>query len=359
MMRMRFVYRRAVTGLLCVGFATFLQGSMCLPNPQPIVDQVTQAFNNALSQLGSTSTQWQMTLNNLENNLVQQGQQTLANQVQSLITRSTAGAFVEVKCTVDFFHSRLSEDLIAILDAFQHKPVPPPVPHFCNVDPSAIDLRLTPSQRPATLNVYGYNLSTSNVTVTVENQNGSSSTAAGFFNVPNEYLATFNIVGYPFLTQNQRVVFTLSNGEKRTIGIDQAPTCGGIGQACCATGTACNPGSGCMSGHCTTCPPPFVPTTKQLLHISDVFDGNNCFGVNNVHHFGGTCDNGQHAEQCLATVVSASSDTSCTVQTFHRNTSNCGCDVLFHSPSDCFKGIHCAITITETTDTPPRPAGCP
>lgn len=358
-MRMRRVYRGAVSGLFCIGLTMLLQGSMCLPSPQPIVDQVTQVFNTALAQLGSSSTQWQMTLNNLENNLVQQGQQTLANQVQSLITRSTAGAFVELKCTVDFFHARLSEDLRALLDGFQGRPVPPPSPHFCNADPSAIDLRLTPGQRPATLNVYGYNLSTTNVTVTVENQNGSHANAGGYFNVPNEYLATFNIVGYPFSTQNQRVVLSLSNGEKWTVGIDQAASCGGIGQPCCATGTACNPGSGCMSGTCTTCPPPFVPTTTPFLQVGDVFDGNNCGGVNNVHHFGGTCANGQHAEQCIAQVVSASSDTSCTVQSFHRNTSDCSCDVMFHSPADCFKGIHCAITITETTNTPARPAGCP
>ncbi len=353
-------YRRTARVLAILVMAATANCSSCI-NMTPTTDAITTSFNNAIAELGANSTQWQQTLSGLEHDLVQQGQQTLANQVQSVIDRGIAAAAVEAKCGVDFLKARLSEEIQGILAGFQGHQPPPPKPHFCSVDPSAIDLRLSPNQRPSTLNVYGFNLTVQNVEVSVVHANGNhTNPQPGFFNVPTEYLATFNLVDYPFKDNDTQLKFKLADGEVKTVGINQAAACGGPGQKCCANGRACDPGSGCRDDKCVTCPAPYVPVTKTLLHRSDEFDGNNCGGVNNVHHYGGACDSGMHRQQCQTTVVNASSDTSCKVKGWSSNDANdCSCDVLFHSPADCFKGIHCAVTITQTSNEPARPAGCP
>src|SRR5262249_29642386 len=151
---------------------------------------------------------------------------------------------------------------------------PAPVPYLCSIDPSAIDLRLSPNQREATLNAYGFNLSDKNVHAVVVHKDGSEShPGTGVFNVATEYMATFNMVNYHFKDDDRKVVFKLSNGGEKSVGIDQAPSCGGVGQACCENGRACDPGTGCENKKCVTCPAPFVAKTTELLRKSDEFDG--------------------------------------------------------------------------------------
>jgi len=356
----------AVALLLC---ATLLQGSSCLPNPTPIADSVTRSFDSAIASLSSQSTQWSQTLRALEADMVTQGQSTLANQVQSLINRSVSAVGMEAKCGADFLAARLSEELQVILAHFKGQDAPPPMPHFCSVDPYAVDLRLSPSERPATLNVYGYNLQPSNIDVAVVDVNGSrAKPPAGIFNFSSEYIATFNIVNYPFASTSQFISFKLPQGEEQTVGITQPPKCGGVGQPCCSD-QKCDHNSGCLTGTCVTCPPIYTPPPERdvtLVNLTDEFDGNNCTGVNNTHHYGGACEIGTHRKECSVQVQSASSDTSCSKVNGNGWVSSdphdCRCDVLFHSPGDCFKGIHCSVRIIETVDVPPPPShpfGCP
>ena len=125
----------------------------------------------------------------------------------------------------------------------------------------------------------------------------------------------------------------------------------------CDDGNRTN-GDGCEN-NCTPTPCPPPPVTSTFLFVPDVFDGNNCFGVNNIHHLGGSCANGNHREQCQVTVLSASSGTSCNFDSWSSSDpGDCGCNVRFITPADCFKGIHCSVLITQTTNTPPPPPNC-
>jgi len=181
----------AVVLVVC---ALTMQGTSCLPNLNEPVDKVADTFNNAIAALGSESTGWRGTLQQLEQDLIQQGQSTLANQVQSVLNRGIAAAGLEVKCTVSFLKAQLREEIQGIFAAYLHKPVPPVVPHFCSYDPPSIDLRITGSARPL-LNVYGFNLSNSNVTVAVVDTAGvRAPVQAGYFNVGTEFMATMNTV---------------------------------------------------------------------------------------------------------------------------------------------------------------------
>jgi len=346
---------------LAMGVSGPLGGCGLIPQTvQNVPGDVEKTFNNALADLNAGSVQWQTTLSNLSNNLIAQGQQTLANQVQSLLARGIAAAAVEAKCTVDFLRARLSELVQGILDGFLGRAVQPPMPHFCSADPIAIDLRLTPSQRAATLNVYGFNLSPQNVSVTVRGDDNTSRGAQQFFNVPNEYTATFDLVGYPFSVHNQSVVFRLSNGEVWTVGIVQAASCGGVGQPCCTSGTRCNPGSGCQAGTCVTCPPPFVPVLDTLVNQVNETAGPNCFGVNDTRTYGGSCKTGKHRVQCQVTAKNPAQDAFCQEMVQGHLPTDCTCTVMFHTPADCTKQIACSVVVTEVDDAPPPPpAGCP
>jgi hypothetical protein len=353
-------FRRFLGGVALVVCALTMQGSSCLPNLQDPVDKIALTFNNAIAELGSESTGWRGTLQQLEQDLIQQGQSTLANQVQSVLNRGIAAAGLEVKCSVSFLKAQLRQEVQAILAAFQKKPVPPPVPHFCSYDPATVDLRILGRDR-LPLNVYGFNLSNSNVTVTVIDTAGARVTVQpGYFNVGTEFMATMNTVNYPFTAQSLYVSFALSSGEEQRIGVVQAASCGGIDQPCCTAGTACVSGAGCLNGRCTTCPPYTAPKVLTLLERDD-FDGNNCMGVNNIHTYGGPCASGTQRQQCLVTLKTTNSTgTSCRFESWaSSDPRDCTCRVRFISDKDCFHGITCTIKITETVDQPPRPTGCP
>jgi hypothetical protein len=140
-------------------------------------------------------------------------------------------------------------------------------------------------------------------------------------------------------------------------------TCGRVGQQCCATGPACDSGSGCLSGTCTTCPAAPVTTTRFTTNDSD---GSNCGGVNNIHIYPAQCDPGTHHERCQAVDINPQQPgdgTSCSFVDWlaPSNPGDCGCQVRMIAPGGfpCQARVNCQITITETTNTPPHPDGCP
>ena len=326
-------------------------------------DTVETVFNNALTGLESQSENWQATLLRLKTELVQEGQSTLANEVQGVINRGISTASAEARCDYIFVKADFSYNLKVILARYKKQTPPePPPPHFCNIDPSAIDLRQTPDQRPATLNIYGFNFTTGNVNVAVVDLNGSRRIPApGFFTVSTDFLAAFNIVNYPFSLTSSYVSFNLPNGEERRVAIIQAPTCGGLGEACCSVGRACNTGAGCLNGICKTCPPSTVPETTEYKRYSNEFVGNNCTGQNVYKTYGGACSNGFHREQCMVSVVNTCGN-GCSANGYWTNSTNsrdCGCTVHYITPGDCFKHVTVDVIITQTKDVAPLPAGCP
>ena len=278
-----------------------------------------------------------------------------------MLNRGIATTSGEFRCDVTFLAVGLSDALKDILARFQGQSPPAPPPHVCTVDPSAIDLGIAPAQRPATLNIYGFNLNASNISVAVVNSDGSRNTPApGIFAIPTEFLATFNIHNYAFTQTNTYLSVTLTPGSENRISIVQAPACGSVGIACCKVGAQCVSGAGCSSGMCVTCPAPSTPTTINLFKKSNEFAGNNCTGQKDVDRtYGGMCSNGFHREQCQISVVdSCGSGCSAVARWANSNAADCSCIVRFNTPSDCFKGIHVDINITETTNTTARPTGC-
>jgi hypothetical protein len=341
----------------------------------PLVDPVVESFNNAITGLESQSGSWQATLQNLQTQLVAQGQSTLANEVQSVVNRGVASASLEFRCDVDFLGSQLAQALKNILASYQKKTLPGEPPHFCNVDPPVIDLSITPDRRQL-LNIYGFNFSSGVIKVSVVDlqHNKTTTPPPGTLTlaISSEFLATLNTVNYTFSGTDTVVRFTLPGNETRDVNIKQPPTVGGVGQACAQPGNKCDAGSGCLAGVCTTCPPPFVPTTRESFRKDDEFAGNNLCGpawsncTNNwVKDYGGNCDSGYHREQCIVQILDqcdpGSNPPHCNASeiTKQRSPTDCGCTVRFDTPNDTTKGIHVNIITTETQDARPRPQSCP
>ncbi|TMQ05049.1 MAG: DUF4215 domain-containing protein [Deltaproteobacteria bacterium] len=142
---------------------------------------------------------------------------------------------------------------------------------------------------------------------------------------------------------------------------DNSCHCGGPGQVCCATGSLCDTGNGCLQNICTACPGP--PQTHTLPSTTDT-NGNNCAGIDFVKTYPARCDDGYHHEACTTTIVATPGDASCDVVGWANpnDPGDCSCSVHyivpFH-PFDCGRHITCTVTVTETTNTPPHPVGCP
>src|SRR6266704_2444894 len=315
------------------------------------IDPVVQSINSAVTSLQTQSADWQATLQSLQTQLVAEGQSTLANEVQSVLNRGIATTGVEFRCDIKFLGDELAQALQNILASYQHKTPPGQPPHFCNVDPSAVDLRLSPDRRPATLNIYGFNFTATAVNVAVVDQNGSRSTpASGMFSLPTEFLGTFNIVNYPFTATSSYVSFMLLGGEERRVDIIQKPDCGGIGQKCCQTGPACDAGAGCLMNVCTTCPGP-QDLHQPFFEKDNEFAGNNCTGVNEDRTYGGLCQSGFQRDEPAGSQMTIRDRCDVCTATPSWNTSSsndCTLKVHFYTPSDCFKGIHVDIKIWES-----------
>jgi hypothetical protein len=132
------------------------------------------------------------------------------------------------------------------------------------------------------------------------------------------------------------------------------PPCGHTGRACCPGNSCLDSGTGCDStGHCVPCTQP--PPPQQQVADQTIFDGNNCFGVSNIHTVGGPCDPGFQRATFQTTVVSSSSDTFCTPSWASANPADCSVNVEYVTPSDCTKGITCETKVFESIQ--PQPPG--
>jgi len=138
--------------------------------------------------------------------------------------------------------------------------------------------------------------------------------------------------------------------------------CGGVGEPCCAAGSACDTGTGCLANTCTTCPAPPQTTTRLFVPLDS--DGSNCTGVNNLHLYSARCADGNHREACVTNVLSTPGGASCAFDSWANpnDPDDCSCNVRYivnAVPFDCARRISCSVTITQTTDPQPHPDGCP
>ena len=116
-------------------------------------------LNNAIAALNNQSADWQMVLQNAQDQLTESAQSTIRNEISNTLIRAEQAAATEICCIVDFLRVRVQEALEGILAKLQGKPVNAPVPVLCQISPPVIDLSLDPTRR-SYLILDGYNFDT-------------------------------------------------------------------------------------------------------------------------------------------------------------------------------------------------------
>lgn len=236
--------------------APFLQGSSCIPNIKPSVDEVTATMQNAIDALGQQSASWQATLQDLQQKLAQNASD-LANQVAQLAQRGLAYSGVEVQCRTDIVGTHMRNALINLLHTFKHEPLDPVPPTICQVIPDNLDY----SHLPDALRFTGADLDDTDKPLAVAiSDSGEKSVPATYVNRVSNYVMTLNVQAMKdtglLTAQTRQVVFrwhgaTVSNEIGVIAGLPPVVQCGAVGQTCCSSGAQCTAaGATCVSGTC-------------------------------------------------------------------------------------------------------------
>ncbi len=112
------------------------------------------SIDRAISALDQQSSDWQVTLKELESRLVREGKAALANEVTQLMQRGIATGGIEFRCNADFVGQRMKQALQRIQARIKGRPAPPLEPGFCVVSPTAVDM----AHRPQQVEYSGYDL---------------------------------------------------------------------------------------------------------------------------------------------------------------------------------------------------------
>jgi hypothetical protein len=157
----------------------------------PPINQAEAQVQDAINEILQNSASWQTTLQNLETQLVSDGQQLLANQVTQLLENGVAVAGAEVRCDVDFIATQTKNGLLQILSSLDPQ-IPPPiiVPALCQVVPSTIDM----NDPPNVVNFYGYNFDATNGGFGLTfDHDGVSDDVSRYVTVVTPYLLTIDV----------------------------------------------------------------------------------------------------------------------------------------------------------------------
>ena len=200
----------------------------CLGNAE---DKAITTFENAIADLDKNSANWQTTITGLEQQLIAQGQSTLANEVQSLANRGIASGGVEIRCNIDFIGQRMDQGLRRIVTRLRKQPAPPLMPAYCNVDPQdGVRVELVRQGRLVSLNYYGYDMfdqdaSDSQMKVFLRDRNGSERDISFAIALPTHYLMTIRLLDnrIQFTDQSDKLVVRWGQTILSTINIIQPP----------------------------------------------------------------------------------------------------------------------------------------
>lgn len=285
MMKRRFQIA-AVVGISLVASCDFMR------NIQDTSDKAIATIQVAISKLETQSSNWQATLTQLEKDLVDQTQSTLAHEVQDLMARGIATGGTELRCNMDFVGHRMQQGLERMLAKLQNKPVPPIIPAFCQVVPTVIDLGLAPERRTH-VEIYGYDMDVSNDhAIRLLIQEGARTLTpvpSTKVSRPTHYLMTINISdanGVDFSSTAEQLIIQAGTQTLGTLAIIQKPAptaCGAVNQRCCTTADAkppCGSSLDCVAGVCKA--PPCGGLGQPVCSTSPACQG----GLTNIQ---GTC----------------------------------------------------------------------
>ncbi|WNG19766.1 hypothetical protein [Cystobacter fuscus] len=212
MMRQTLAFRRHVQiPLLCL--------VAVLSNSCQEINGAVTTIQGAIDMIGRESSSWQSTMKELEANLFKDGDDLIAHQVTMLAERGIATGSAELRCDVDFIGNRMIEGLKRIIDEMEGRTPASPVPHFCTVSPTVVELDQVQQGSLVGVNFYGYDLfekdiRDSNVRVILQNRNGSQQDITFARSFLSHYLMTIRVddARIDYSGESEKLVITA--GEK-------------------------------------------------------------------------------------------------------------------------------------------------
>jgi hypothetical protein len=186
------------------------------------VDNAVAVLDKGISKLEGQSVTWQRVLEETRDELIEEGQSTLANEVSNVLSAAIDDVGIEARCYTDFLQDRVREDLIRIRARLTGEELIL-TPVFCNPNPKDVEYALVREGRLNSVVLSGYNLDVANVKVSLVDQQGKKTDATRYLANPTQYLLTLNLGGngVPLQASSDKLVFVLGNNEIRSINVIQ------------------------------------------------------------------------------------------------------------------------------------------
>lgn len=129
----------------------------CPPPPPPPVDHTLDLLQQLADTVNLESAAWREQVDVAREELIRNGRQAIANDLDNVVQRGIAALGAEFRCDVDFLRNRVSDDIEGIMAALTGGTPPAAAPVLCKQVPEIIDL----NQPPASLtrvSLFGYDL---------------------------------------------------------------------------------------------------------------------------------------------------------------------------------------------------------
>ena len=222
---MRKFFKKYALLLLLVSSMVTYQGTCNIDTAD-----IVRAVENAIESLNQNSAEWQSIMNSLIADL--QGLDSdLASlirvEVQNLLDRGVAVVGAEFRCNVDFIGNRMRNALLRIKhDHFGADVVVPPLkPFVCAVVPATVDRILMPD-RLNVLEFYGYDFDLDNVSLYVQEGNGTRENVSEYLDKLTHYHMTVDLSthGVELTAQHDKFVLIHDFEEIAIVKIIQGST---------------------------------------------------------------------------------------------------------------------------------------
>lgn len=185
------------------------------------VDKAIAALNVAIRRLENQSVAWQGVLKELEQDLIKEGQETIANEVANVLSRTVSDVGTQARCTLDFIRSRVKEELIIIRSSLTGE-ILVLNPRFCKPSPAEVYYDQVQDGSVRNIEISGYNLEDANIKVIlVDNQNRETDVSFALAD-PSPYVLSLNLGGNgaPLTPESDKLVFKLPGGDQ-SVNINQ------------------------------------------------------------------------------------------------------------------------------------------
>lgn len=171
-------------------------------------------INDALSQLQLESENWQIILQDLQQQLVVEGQETISNEVKNLMDGVVANTGAQVRCSGDFVGKRVGKNLQRIKVKHFGGNMPSIKPHICQAIPTSINAKKIQSTQKE-LELDGFDFVKGQFDVFYEKETGSLVKINQFLNFPSEYRFTVDLGrNFEDLKYSKRIIIKDKNGQE-------------------------------------------------------------------------------------------------------------------------------------------------